>query len=138
MGIVVDEGHAVAFTTELEAPGHATEASERVGKKFFWQLYEVSAFGVGQTVAITKVANQPTNYNNISPLYASDDRILFTTDRPRSGLAHLYPNLDEYESTLVVSGIWSLNPTILTLRHCCALRWFGTFLLRATAPRRIF
>lgn len=78
---------------------------------FYWQVYEVSNFGQGQKVSIIKVANQPTTYNNVSPLYATDDRVLFTSDRPRSGLAHLYPNLDEYESAPAVSGIWSLNPS---------------------------
>ena len=78
---------------------------------FYWQVYEVSNFGQGQTVTITKVANQPAKYNNVSPLYATDDRVLFTSDRPRSGLPHLYPNLDEYESAPAVSGIWSLNPS---------------------------
>jgi hypothetical protein len=75
-----------------------------------WQIYEVSGLGKGETVSITKVANQPAAYNNISPLYATDDRVLFTSDRPRSGEAHLYPQLDEYESTPTVTGIWSLNP----------------------------
>jgi Hydrazine synthase alpha subunit middle domain len=79
---------------------------------FFWQLYEVSGLGRGQAVAITKVPNQPARFNNISPLYAaSDDRILFTSDRPRTGEAHLYPQLDEYESTPTVTGLWALNPT---------------------------
>ncbi|MEP6790328.1 MAG: hypothetical protein ABI907_03090 [Ramlibacter sp.] len=79
---------------------------------FFWQLYEVSNFGQGQTAVISKVPNQPTNANNVSPIYANDDRILFTSDRPRNGQAHLYPTLDEYESTPSVSGIWSMDPAI--------------------------
>jgi hypothetical protein len=85
-------------------------------RNYYWQLYEVSGLGKGQTVAITKIANQPAGYNNISPLYASDDRVLFTSDRPRSGEAHLYPQLDEYESTATVTGIWSLNPATAELR----------------------
>ncbi|MBK8727679.1 MAG: hypothetical protein IPL96_16990 [Holophagaceae bacterium] len=76
----------------------------------FWQLYEVSGLGQGQAVAITKVPNQPANANNISPVYGSDDRIIFASDRSRGGEAHLYPQLDEYESTISLSGIWSLNP----------------------------
>lgn len=88
--------------------GSPTEQTSQAS--FFWQIYEVSNFGQGQTVAITKVANQPATFNNVSPIYATDDRILFTTDKPRSGQAHLYPNLDEYESAPAVSGIWSLNP----------------------------
>src|SRR5690606_191006 len=53
---------------------------------------------------------------NISPIYASDDRILFTSDRPRNGQAHLYPQLDEYESTPTVTGIFSLDPATAALR----------------------
>ncbi|MEQ1515912.1 MAG: dockerin type I domain-containing protein [Usitatibacteraceae bacterium] len=85
-------------------------------KTFYWQLYEVSGLAKGQTATITKVPNQPATYNNISPLYGTDDRILFTSDRPRNGAAHLYPQLDEYESTATVTGIWSLNPATADLR----------------------
>lgn len=77
----------------------------------YWQLYEISGFGVGETVIITKVANQPQNFNNISPVYGTDERIIFTSDRPRDGAAHLYPQLDEYELAPTVSGLWSLDPT---------------------------
>ena len=77
----------------------------------YWQLYEISGFGIGEVVTITKVANQPQNFNNISPLYGTDERIIFTTDRPRNGAAHLYPQLDEYEEAPTVSGLWSLDPT---------------------------
>ena len=83
---------------------------------YFWQMYEVSGLSKGQTATITKVASQPAMYNNISPLYGTDDRILFTSDRPRNGAAHLYPQLDEYESTATVTGIWSLNPATADLR----------------------
>ncbi len=75
-----------------------------------WQMYEVTGLGKGQPVVITKVPGQPAGYNNVSPFYASDDRILFTSDRPRGGEAHLYPQLDEYESTATITGIFSLNP----------------------------
>ena len=76
-----------------------------------WQLYEITGLGKGQTAAITKVANQPADYNNVSPIYDSQDRILFTSDRPRGGEAHLYPQLDEYESTPTITGIWQLDPS---------------------------
>lgn len=59
---------------------------------------------------ITKVPNQPQDFNNVSPFYGTDDRIIYTSDRPRSGGRHLYPQHDEYESTAVVSGLWSLDP----------------------------
>jgi Hydrazine synthase alpha subunit middle domain len=81
-----------------------------------WQLYEVNGLGKGETVSITKVANQPASYNNVSPFYGTDDRILFTSDRPRGGETHLYPQLDEYESTPTITGIWSLNPASADLR----------------------
>ncbi|WP_165967391.1 hypothetical protein [Luteimonas aestuarii] len=75
-----------------------------------WQMYEVTGLARGQTARITKVPHQPTAYNNVSPLYASDDRILFTSDRPRNGATHLHPQLDEYESTPTITGIYSLDP----------------------------
>ncbi len=74
-----------------------------------WQIYEVTGLGQGETAQIRKVENQPAEYNNVSPIYGTDDRILFTSDRPRGGEAHLYPQLDEYESTPTVTGIWSLD-----------------------------
>ncbi len=75
-----------------------------------WQLYEVTGLARGQTAVITKVPGQPTGYNNVSPLYSSDDRILFTSDRPRGGEAHLFPQMDEYESVATITGIYSLDP----------------------------
>lgn len=78
----------------------------------YWQLYEITNFLDPNSVpVITKVPNQPTNFNNVSPVYGSDDRIIFTSDRPRNGEAHLYPQLDEYEEAPTVTGIWSLQPT---------------------------
>ena len=74
-----------------------------------WQLYEVTGLARGQTASITRVASQPAGYNNVSPLYTSDGDILFTSDSPRRGEAHLYPNLDEYESTPTVIGIFKLE-----------------------------
>lgn len=79
-------------------------------KTYYWQLYEITNFGRTETPVITKVPNQPTNYNNVAPIYGTDDRIIFTTDRPRDGQRHLYPQLDEYEEAPVVTGLWSLDP----------------------------
>jgi len=54
----------------------------------YWQLYEITNFTDAAAVPIiTKVPNQPTNYNNVSPIYGTDDRIIFTSDRPRNGIA---------------------------------------------------
>ncbi|MFK7740411.1 MAG: hypothetical protein AB8H80_08805 [Planctomycetota bacterium] len=83
---------------------------------YYWRLYEITGLGQTDTPVITVVANQPSNSNNISPCYGSDDRILFTSDRVRDGSAHMYPPLDEYESTPIVSGIWSLDPSSGDLR----------------------
>src|SRR3546814_490487 len=75
-----------------------------------WQLYEITGLGRSQAATITKVAGQPADYNNVSPLYTSDGDILFTSDRPRLGEAHLYPNLDEYERTTTITGLHRLDP----------------------------
>src|SRR6266542_635090 len=77
----------------------------------YWQLYEITNFTDAAAIpVITKVPNQPTNYNNISPIYGTDDRIIFTSDRPRNGDRNLYPQLDEYEEAPTVTGLWSLQP----------------------------
>ena len=83
---------------------------------YYWQLYEVTGLGQTDTPVITKIPNQPQNFNNISPVYGTNGRIIFTTDRPRNGAAHLYPQLDEYELAPTVSGLWSLDPTTGDLR----------------------
>ncbi|MFA6955211.1 MAG: hypothetical protein WC538_04980 [Thermoanaerobaculia bacterium] len=83
---------------------------------YYWQIYEVSGLGKNDTPVIAKVANQPQQYNNVSPIYGSDDRVIFTSDRPRNGARHLHPQLDEYEEAPVVSGIWSLDPSTGDLR----------------------
>src|ERR1051326_8187356 len=78
----------------------------------YWQLYEITNFIDPASVPIiTRVQNQPANYNNISPIYGTDDRIIFSSDRPRNGEAQLYPQLDEYEEQPTVSGLWNLQPT---------------------------
>ena len=85
-----------------------------------WQMYEVTGIGKGGTAVVTYVPNQPPQYNNISPIYATSDRIIFTTDRPRRGETHLYPQLDEYESKATTTGLWRLDPTsgeLLLLEH---------------------
>jgi hypothetical protein len=73
-----------------------------------WQIYEITGFGRNESPSITLVPNQP-NYNNVSPFYGSDDRVLFTSDRPITNMSHHYPPLDEYESSPTVVAIYSLN-----------------------------
>lgn len=78
---------------------------------FYWQLYEITNFLDPATYpVITKVPNQPANFNNVAPCYGTDDRIIFASDRPRDGQLHLYPQLDEYEEAPTVTGLWSLDP----------------------------
>jgi hypothetical protein len=84
---------------------------------YHWQLYEITGLGLNETPVITKVPNQPSSYNNVSPLYGSDDNIIFTSDRPRGGASHLYPQRDEYESAATNTGLWKLNPTTGELKH---------------------
>ncbi|MFL6675640.1 MAG: hypothetical protein ACJ8LG_20385, partial [Massilia sp.] len=82
----------------------------------FWQVYEARGLARDEAVNIVRVAGQPARANNLSPLYASDGRILFTSDRPRGGAPHLYPQLDEYEAMPTTTGIWSLDPAKGSLR----------------------
>ena len=79
-------------------------------RPFYWQLYEVTGLGMGDTPVITKVPNQPANYNNIQGIYDANDRIIFVSDRPHQGAHHLYPLLDEYEETVSTTGLLSLDP----------------------------
>jgi cytochrome c553 len=104
-------GSRVLFSMLVGAPagpGQAPRAS--------WQLYEASGLAPGAAVRIVRIPGQPPDANNLSPLYASDGGILFTSDRPRSGAPHLYPQLDEYEATPTTTGIWSLDPASGALR----------------------
>ncbi len=100
-------GNRALFSMVTGAP----TAQYQVGT-WFWQIYEVTNLGdvlTGAVPDIVAVAHQPAGYNNVSPCYASDDRILFTSDRPRNGWAHLHPQLDEYEEAETVTGLWSLD-----------------------------
>ena len=97
-------GTKVVFSLVLGAP-------ERYQwRSWFWQLYEVSGLGEGQTASIVKVPNQPANYDNIEPTYASDGSIIFVSDQPRDGRPNLFPQLDEYESVPTPTGLWKVNP----------------------------
>ena len=104
-------GNKAVFSMVVGAPTQRYQV-----RSYRWQLYEVSGLARGETATITKVANQPADYNNVSPFYGTDDRVLFTSDRPRGGEPHLYPQLDEYESAPTVTGVWSLNPSSGDLR----------------------
>ncbi|MFZ2236044.1 MAG: hypothetical protein WAV67_06665 [Dokdonella sp.] len=99
-------GTKAIFSMVVGAP-----VQQYVRLPWYWQLYEVTGFGQGQTAVITKVPNQPLDFNNVEPAYASDNSIIFGSDRPRDGRRHLYPQHDEYESTPTPTGLWKLVPT---------------------------
>lgn len=103
------DGTKAVFSMLIGGPVKAFDLSYRQNK---WQIYEVTNLDKvleGDTAIIIKLPFQP-EYNNISPIYGSDDQIIFTSDAPLYGMDHTYPQLDEYESTPVNSGIWKLNP----------------------------
>ncbi len=102
-------GEKALFSMALGSPAQFQSETSR------WQIYEITGLGLLDMPLITKVANQPEAYDNVSPVYASDDGILFTSDRPRNGEAQLFPQLDEYEEAPSVSGIWKLDPASGTL-----------------------
>lgn len=99
------DGQKALFSMAVGAPTQQYQVLT-----FYWQIYEITGLGENETPVVTLVPNQPTNYNNIQPIYGTDDRIIFTSDRPRGGWAHLYPQHDEYESSAVTTGIWRLDP----------------------------
>lgn len=99
------DGGKILFSMVVGAPTKQFET-----KTFFWQLYELSGLGANEVPSIAKVPRQPENFNNVMPVYGSDDSIIFSSDRPRNGEQHLYPQLDEYESTPTNSGLWKLDP----------------------------
>ena len=91
-------GKKAIFSMIMGAPTGSNDVTQ-----FHWQLYELTnldavIFDTNTPPAIVRVPNQPANYNNISPCYATDDRIIFTTDKPFNGQPHLQ-NLEEYKGT---------------------------------------
>ena len=98
------DGDRALFSMVIGAPTQQFQVIE-----VFWQIYEVEGLAQGAPLTITKVANQPEDYNNITPVYSPDGRILFTSDRPRDGRRHLYPQHDEYESTATNAGLYTLD-----------------------------
>lgn len=103
-------GTKALFSMAIGAPTQRYQVTTH-----YWQIYEISGLGQNETPVITLVPNQPANYNNVQPIYGTDDRIIFVSDRPRGGYAHLYPQLDEYETSQIVTGIWRLDPQACNL-----------------------
>jgi Hydrazine synthase alpha subunit middle domain len=110
-------GKRALFSMVIGGPLRRFDISYQSNK---WQIYEITNLEAvvqqGQIANIVKVSGQP-NYNNISPIYGSDDQIIFTSDAPLFNLTHTYPALDEYESTPINTGIYKLNPVTGTVVH---------------------
>ncbi len=105
------DGNKALFSMVIGAPAEFEQ------KTFFWQIYEITGFGIDETVSISKVPNQPVDYNNVSPIYAPEnDDIIFVSDKTHGG-RHLYPQLDEYESTQTNTGLFRLSPTSGSLKR---------------------
>ncbi len=98
-------GTKAIFAMVVGAPTSAADTTV-----FYWQLYEITNFGSGQTPVISHVAGQPANYNNYEACYDTQDRIIFVSDAPRAMQTHLYPQLDEYVNAPVNTGLWRLDP----------------------------
>ena len=99
-------GAKAVFSMVIGSPASANDTTQ-----YFWQLYEITGIGQGQTPVITKVPNQPSNCNSISPIYGTDEHIIFICDRARNGAGHLYPQFDEYRLDPTNTGLWNLDPT---------------------------
>lgn len=102
-------GTKALFSMVIGGPIKAYDQSYRSNR---WQIYEITNLTEvvnGMTPNIVKVTNQPA-YNNVSPIYGSDDQILFTSDAPLFDMVNTYPQFDEYESKEVNTGIFKLNP----------------------------
>jgi hypothetical protein len=116
------DGTKALFSMVVGAPTSPTSTPPA----YFWQIYEITNLGQvvqNQSVVpiIQKVAHQPANYNNITPIYGTNGRIIFTSDIPRGGPvpqnAYLYPLLDEYNMRPTNTGLWSLDPSSGDLFH---------------------
>src|SRR6266481_3800751 len=67
-------GTKAVFSMVVGAPANANDTTT-----FYWQLYEITNFpDPATTPIIFRVPNQPVNYNNVSPTYGSDERIILT------------------------------------------------------------
>jgi hypothetical protein len=110
-------GKKVLFSMVVGSPANSADTTP-----FYWQLYELTnldsviADPLNSAPVIVKVANQPTNCNNVTPCYGTDGRIIFMSDRPYNNQSFFYPALDEYKGQPTVSGIYSLDPVTNNLK----------------------
>lgn len=88
------------------------------GSSTRWQLYEITGFATPNgTPIINKVPHQASSYNNVMPTYDTQGRIIYASDAPLGGQAHLYPQLDEYEAQAANTGLWRLDPNGGSPKH---------------------
>lgn len=104
-------GKRALFSMVVGAPTNAADTTP-----FYWQIYEITNLDLviantNLTPGIRRVPNQPSNFNNVNPCYATDDRIIFMTDKPIAAAAQIFPQLEEYKGQPSVSGTWILNST---------------------------
>ena len=106
-------GQRALFSMVIGAPSQQFEYND-----YYWQIYEITGFGQGETISITRISGQPQDYNNITPIYGSDGAVIFTSDMPRTKNRYNYPQYDEYESTPTNTGLWKLhNGQVTLLQH---------------------
>ena len=94
----------------------STTLSHNDKRKFYWQLFEISGLGKDEQPVISELPNQP-KANNINPIYGTDDRIIFTSDRAIEGDTTTMGYRDESLGMMCVSGVWSLHPGTGELRQ---------------------
>lgn len=84
---------------------------------YYWQMYEVSGLAQGEQATITKVPNQPADYNNVSAIYsATGNDIIFVSDITPGG-RHLYPQYEEYDGAVTNTGLFRLTPATGEVRR---------------------
>jgi len=107
-------GDKIIFSMVVGAPSQRYDYRE-----YRWQIYTMTGFEKGRTPVVTPLSHQPIEYNNVMPIFDSEDNVIFVSDRPPFGKTHLYPQRDEYESTPTNTGLWKLtaNGSLKHLDH---------------------
>ena len=97
------DANRAIFSMVIGAPENAADDSV-----YYWQIYEVTGLGRNDTPVITRVAGQPTEFNNIQPTYSSGGDIFFVSDRTLDGSRVTYPARNETGDESV-TGVWGLD-----------------------------
>jgi hypothetical protein len=88
------------------AVGAATAQFQGVERQ--WQLYTVTGLGPAETPKFSLVGNQP-DANNIEAVFVGEERIVFVSDAPVGGLAHLSPLYGQGGDTPMATGLFALD-----------------------------